>query len=463
MLGYGSIIGGTVNTTVDFGPSGTSKYITTYFRKDFNVAGASDYTELSIGIKRDDGAIVYLNGREIARTGMDPGVVFAFGDTASNSAGGSDESAVNSYTYTLDPGDLLEGNNTLAVELHQSSGGSSDIAIDVELSAAKPNGGGASGATLTQTGPVMARALNGGEWSALTEASFIVGTPASSANLVVSEIYYNPPGSLEDTEFLELMNSSAGETIDLTNVTLTGITYAFPEGFTLASGERVVIVKDQAAFAAAYNTAGMNIAPGDFSSTSLDNGGEEIAIIAQDGATDIQRFTYDDKSPWPESADGPGFSLVLIAPESNPDHTIPSNWRASTTSGGNPGASDALNFTGDPDADGDDDGIVAFLEHALGTSDSLSSAHALPAAATALYDLGAGPEEFLTISFQRNLAADDVLYEVEVGRDLSAWSGSSSFVSSTSNGDGTATEVYRSNTPMSGGRREFIRLRVSAR
>jgi hypothetical protein len=387
---------------------------------------------------------------------MNPGEVFSWDDLASESAGGSEESTVNSFAYALNPGDLTEGTNTLAVEVHQQAVGSSDLAIDVKLGASKPSGGGGSGATLTQTGPVRARALNGAEWSALTEATFIVGTPASGTNLVISEIFYNPPGGLEDTEFLELMNISPGETIDLTGVTLTGISYAFPEGFTLAPQQRVVIVKNRPAFDSPYNTAGMNIAPGDFGGTSLDNGGEEIAIIAQDDSSDIQRFTYDDATPWPEDADGSGASLVLINPESSPDHSLPSNWRSSTTAGGNPGTSDASTFSGDPRADDDGDGFDALLEYALGSDDLVAGDSTLPTVSVT-----AGTEQFLTLSFQRNLAADDLSYEIEVATDLTSWSAATTLVSSTNNGDGTANVVYRSNHPSSAQVREFIRLRVT--
>ena len=57
----------TLNTTVNGGPTG-ARYITTYFRKDFNVTGASTFSALNLGIMRDDGAVVYLNGHEVART-----------------------------------------------------------------------------------------------------------------------------------------------------------------------------------------------------------------------------------------------------------------------------------------------------------------------------------------------------------------------------------------------------------
>ena len=35
------------------------------FRREFNVTGVGNYTELTFDIVRDDGAIVYLNGKEV--------------------------------------------------------------------------------------------------------------------------------------------------------------------------------------------------------------------------------------------------------------------------------------------------------------------------------------------------------------------------------------------------------------
>jgi hypothetical protein len=77
---------------------------------------------------------------------------------------------------------------------------------------------------------------------------------------------YNPLGTSEDGEWIELMNISAA-TADLSNLTFAGIDYTFPLGFTLAPDARVVVVKNQNEFASLYNTAGINIAPGDFSTS----------------------------------------------------------------------------------------------------------------------------------------------------------------------------------------------------
>ena len=106
------------------------------------------------------------------------------------------------------------------------------------------------------------------------------------------------------------------------------------------------------------------------SGSSLDNGGELVKLDDATGST-IVEFTYDDRSPWPVTPDGDGPSLVLMAPRPGDAwHSDGTHWRPSTLTGGNPGASDALPFAGDPNADQDSDGLSALLEYALGTSDN---------------------------------------------------------------------------------------------
>ena len=41
--------------------------VTSYFRHEFQSAGGDAYRSLKLGIKADDGVVVYLNGTEIAR------------------------------------------------------------------------------------------------------------------------------------------------------------------------------------------------------------------------------------------------------------------------------------------------------------------------------------------------------------------------------------------------------------
>lgn len=273
---------------------------------------------------------------------------------------------------------------------------------------------------------------------------------------------YNPLGTSEDGEWIELVNISDA-TIDLSNLSFDGIDYTFPLGFTLAPDARVVVVNNQAGFAAQYNTTGINIAPGEFSTSNLSNSGEEIALIDSLGV-DTRRFFYNDMFPWPTSPDGGGYSIVLISPETNPDHAIPTNWRSSAMPGGSPGTTDSTNFSGDPNADENNDGLTALLEYALGSTggDGATSPESFPKPGTQFFDDGSGQfDEYLTLTYRRNLAADDLDFEVQVGSDLSAWDPlGTTPVSATANGDGTETVVWRSLTPVKNLVREFIRLRV---
>ena len=68
------------------------------------------------------------------------------------------------------------------------------------------------------------------------------------ADVVINEIAYNPPdadinsGSLK--EFIELYNPGS-ESIDLTGYYFTrGLTYTFPEGTIVSSGDYIILVRD---------------------------------------------------------------------------------------------------------------------------------------------------------------------------------------------------------------------------
>ncbi|HEX2750321.1 MAG TPA: lamin tail domain-containing protein, partial [Verrucomicrobiales bacterium] len=296
--------------------------------------------------------------------------------------------------------------------------------------------------------------------------------PAAAGNLVVSEIMYHPadltPAEItagftdaDQFEYVELMNISAF-TVNLTGVRFTaGIEYDIASGTQLAPGARLVIARDRAAFLSRYPGASASLAAGAFlNGTALDNSGEHLQLLDAGGGI-IKDFTYDDRFPWPEAADGDGGSLVLIAPLTNPDHTLPANWRSSAAPGGNPGVSDASLFSGDPAADADSDGLRAFFEYAIGTSDSVPN----PASATAdAAGLSAAidADGFLTLSATRNLAADDVLYEPQLSLDFTAWNAAAfTQVAEGPLGPGLSTLTWRSVQPVPA--RVFARLNVRAR
>lgn len=128
ILGYGD---NDVTTTLQFGADPNNKFITTYFRRVFTVSNQpSDFTKLTLGIMRDDGAVVYLNGKEVYRSNMPTGTIL-YNTLASASIGGADETAFNETD--LPASSLLVGDNLLAVEIHQAGGTSSDIGFDLRL------------------------------------------------------------------------------------------------------------------------------------------------------------------------------------------------------------------------------------------------------------------------------------------------------------------------------------------
>ena len=56
-------------TIINGGPV-ANRFTTIYFRQGFAVPNPEDCTNLLIRLLRDDGAVVYLNGREVFRSNM---------------------------------------------------------------------------------------------------------------------------------------------------------------------------------------------------------------------------------------------------------------------------------------------------------------------------------------------------------------------------------------------------------
>lgn len=200
--------------------------------------------------------------------------------------------------------------------------------------------GAVSPAALVYTGPVTlnhsvtlrSRAVTGGNWSALTEASFTVGS--LGIPLRVTEIMYNPPGgSLH--EFIELQNLG-GTTVDLGGMYFEGINFQFTDGAKLAGGARLVLGSntDTNAWKARY--PGMN--PAGWFGGNLNNAGERISLF--DRAGNLVTFVeYSDGGGWPTEPDGTGRSLEILDATGNPND--PANWQASAAPHGTPGVANS--------------------------------------------------------------------------------------------------------------------------
>ncbi len=126
-LGYGDA---DEATTVGFGPNAASKFPTTWFRHTFAVKDASRLAGANLGVVRDDGIVVHLNGSEVARSNLPAGPVTAT-TLALVTVSAPEESAWFPFSLPVSP--FVTGANTVAVEIHQQRGDSSDISFNLEL------------------------------------------------------------------------------------------------------------------------------------------------------------------------------------------------------------------------------------------------------------------------------------------------------------------------------------------
>jgi hypothetical protein len=129
-FGYGD---GDEATVVSFGPSANNRYTTTYFRRTFPVTDIRSVAQMTVRLLRDDGGVVYLNGTEVFRSNMPAGTI-ASNTFASANATPADETT-NFFSQNITPGLLVEGENVLAVEIHQVNLTSTDLTFDLELAA----------------------------------------------------------------------------------------------------------------------------------------------------------------------------------------------------------------------------------------------------------------------------------------------------------------------------------------
>lgn len=337
--GPGQLGFGDGDEATDIGPKVNGRR-SAYFRHKFTVSNVSEITDMTIDLLYDDGAVVYINDQEVDRIHMPTGTIYY--DTLTDGSGGDNATAV---FPGISPSFLNEGDNIIAVEVHQDKDNSSDISFDLSLEVTRVIDPGSSQIVFNKSTCVRARIKDGSDWSAQNKEVYAVGPVLE--NLRISELMYHPtdptqaeidaldPDPIdEDFEFIELQNIGSTD-INLNFVQFTdGIDFTFGD-YILAAGEYTVLVKNQAAFTERYDTSGVNIVPGSYLG-SLDNDGEEIVLRDAIG-TEIHDFDYNDG--WYELTDGLGYSLTMVDPTSTDpnDWDTKSGWRSSLYIGGTPG------------------------------------------------------------------------------------------------------------------------------
>lgn len=145
-LGYGD---GDESTVVRSNRTDGSRIVTTYFRRAFTLNNASEITNLTVQLIRDDGANGYLNGSELFRNNMPAGTIAS---TTFSATVVSDEGTL--QEFSVDPNLLVEGPNIIAVEVHQANLTSTDVSFDLALIANRSRSTG-SGPTLGFTNTLV--------------------------------------------------------------------------------------------------------------------------------------------------------------------------------------------------------------------------------------------------------------------------------------------------------------------
>ncbi len=164
-----------------------------------------------------------------------------------------------------------------------------------------------------------------GIWSALAQKSFVF-SDVFGKELVICEIMYHPENNYP--EFIELVNS--GETkLDIGGFVFSkGIDYTFQAGTRLMPGAGLVLTNDTALFRRVYGFAAF----GQYNK-QLNNKGELLILTNQFNQV-VDSVSYSDSIPWPEAADGHGYSLQLANHKS--DNALYSNWKLSDKKDGTP-------------------------------------------------------------------------------------------------------------------------------
>ena len=331
------------------------KQTSCYVRIPFTVANGAleEINSLILRMLYDDGFVVFLNGVEVLRRLAPDQLEWNAAATENHEA-----DSWETFLITEHLAQLAEGENLLAIHGLNVNLTSSDFLLATELvgSSAGTRGSispsavvyAASPVSVEQSMTVNARVLYNNNWSAMNSVELFVLEGAD--NLRITEIHYHPldqDSAIDDDsryEFIELKNTG-NQVIDLAGWQFArGISYTFPASARIQGQQFFVLASDQEAFTARYG-----FLPGGEFEGQLDNSGETVALI--DAALDtVIQLRYNDKYPWPQSADGDGYSLVVrdVNPYGDPDNA--GHWIASSQKHGTPGEDDTVVSVSNADA-----------------------------------------------------------------------------------------------------------------
>ena len=105
--------------------SGLATY---YFRKKVNIPNINEVNDVYFHLVHDDGAVIYINGHEAARTETVPLGAIGHFTTARQTSNSTNENSF--YTYKINSNLFVNGINTIAISVHNRSTLDDDISFD---------------------------------------------------------------------------------------------------------------------------------------------------------------------------------------------------------------------------------------------------------------------------------------------------------------------------------------------
>ncbi len=133
-IGYATDLS-SFNTILDYGEDAGNKYITAYFRTSFDIPNLSAVNGLQAKLLYDDAFVIYINGVEVKRADNMPEGAVSYETLATNF---ENEAEV---TFSVDKSLLRNGENVIAIEIHQDKPTSSDLLFKFNLDGASNSTG----------------------------------------------------------------------------------------------------------------------------------------------------------------------------------------------------------------------------------------------------------------------------------------------------------------------------------
>jgi hypothetical protein len=172
-------------------------------------------------------------------------------------------------------------------------------------------------------------------------ATFEPGTNNTS-DVVINEINYNSSESFNTKDWVEFYNRGESS-IDMSQWIFKDNdedhVFIFPKNSVVPPDGFLVLCRDAVAFRILFDQVEDFVGDMAF---DLNSHGELLRLYDQNGVL-VDSLSFDDTSPWPDGANGFGYTIELIDPFK--DNALSTNWQASAALGGTPGRHNS-SFTG---------------------------------------------------------------------------------------------------------------------